>query len=430
MSVARPARCLLSRGLAATRSKAAAAAPAPRCHAPFHSSAQLANRRPRFKNIRAEEMGLTTPEKIEEFSNKTYPQYTPEELEVLRQRYTPEQMAALEAGEAAIDPKDLTIQGRLRKDPYRMPYLDDFSRILPIVDKRPQSHPPTDEKVRFMTPKEHTDDLEKLVESLIPKDVNFDGMTVDEIEDVLHEKINFDMVEAKYFEERPALANFDKPSNYAVAPALGKNLSGVTGHYHAPIDPEDEGLDNEGRFQELKKMTGFNIKDILQINSATKRLVTRHVVNQTRLGKVRSTWVLAIAGNGDGRLGIGEAKSVEASAALIRAKLLAIQNMQPVRRYEDRTIFGRVKAKVGATIVQLEARPPGFGLRASHRLFEIFRVVGIQDIAAEMPRGRNPMNSVKACVQALMSQPDPNEIALGRGKKMVDLRKVYYGGNV
>lgn len=45
-----------------------------------------------------------------------------------------------------------------------------------------------------------------------------------------------------------------------------------------------------------------------------------------------------------------------------------------------------------------------------------------------MPRSRNPMNSVKACFQALMNQPDPNTIALGRGKKLVDVRKVYYGG--
>ena len=56
--------------------------------------------------------------------------------------------------------------------------------------------------------------------------------------------------------------------------------------------------------------------------------------------------------------------------------------------------------------------------------------MGIQDIAAKMPRARNPMNSVKACVEALTSQKDPEELAIGRGKKFVDVRKVYYGGNV
>jgi small subunit ribosomal protein S5 len=40
------------------------------------------------------------------------------------------------------------------------------------------------------------------------------------------------------------------------------------------------------------------------------------------------------------------------------------------------------------------------------------------------------MNTVKAAYQALMNQPDPEQIAMGRGKKLVDVRKVYYGGNV
>lgn len=40
------------------------------------------------------------------------------------------------------------------------------------------------------------------------------------------------------------------------------------------------------------------------------------------------------------------------------------------------------------------------------------------------------MNSVKACYQALTKQPDPETIAIGRGKKLVDVRKVYHGGAV
>jgi len=55
---------------------------------------------------------------------------------------------------------------------------------------------------------------------------------------------------------------------------------------------------------------------------------------------------------------------------------------------------------------------------------------GISDLAARIPRSRNPMNSVKATVEALQNQPDPDDIAMGRGKKLVDVRKVYYGGQV
>lgn len=40
------------------------------------------------------------------------------------------------------------------------------------------------------------------------------------------------------------------------------------------------------------------------------------------------------------------------------------------------------------------------------------------------------MNTIKATFQALMNQRIPDEVARGLGKKLVDVRKVYYGGNV
>lgn len=73
---------------------------------------------------------------------------------------------------------------------------------------------------------------------------------------------------------------------------------------------------------------------------------------------------------------------------------------------------------------------PGFGLRCQHLIWEICRCAGISDLAARVTRARNPMNTVKATVEALLSQKDPEEIARARGKKMVDVRKVYYAGLV
>jgi small subunit ribosomal protein S5 len=120
--------------------------------------------------------------------------------------------------------------------------------------------------------------------------------------------------------------------------------------------------------------------------------------------------------------------------------------MRPIPRYEERTIYGEVEGKVAASVVQLKGKPPGtsiwtfsittamltligFGLRCQHLIFEIARCAGIQDLAARVPRGRNKMNTVKATLAALMNQRVPDEVARGRGKKLVDVRKVYYGGN-
>jgi small subunit ribosomal protein S5 len=40
------------------------------------------------------------------------------------------------------------------------------------------------------------------------------------------------------------------------------------------------------------------------------------------------------------------------------------------------------------------------------------------------------MNTVKAFFEAITTQKLPDDIARSRGRKLVDLRKVYYDGNV
>jgi small subunit ribosomal protein S5 len=77
------------------------------------------------------------------------------------------------------------------------------------------------------------------------------------------------------------------------------------------------------------------------------------------MGKIRSLYYLTIAGNQDGLLGVGEGKSVEPEEGRKQSVMSAIRNMRPVPRYENRTTFGDLEQKVGATKVQLFSRPPG-----------------------------------------------------------------------
>ena len=71
---------------------------------------------------------------------------------------------------------------------------------------------------------------------------------------------------------------------------------------------------------------------------------------------------------------------------------------------------------------------PGFGVRCQEKIYEMCKCAGIADLSARVTRSRNPMNTIKAAFQALRSQRDPASVARGRGLKMVDVRKVYYGG--
>jgi len=337
-------------------------------------------------------MGLVTEEKIQEFTEQKFKSYTKDEIAQLRTVYSPEQIAAIEAGEAVIDPKDLTIQGRLRIDPYRLPYIDDFSQIAPVIDRRPRRAPPPDPNARFMNLDEFTEDLIKWADTFKTGDVTgnlkkLHDFVPEELKKTpehqwpgpVRDKAHKDFIDylkqesakkpdesengptdadfLQYILERSSMTDNNLKSNSALTHGLPHKVPGVSGLYKHSIDPQDMGLDDTGIYQDLKKRTGMSVQEI--INVTCKVLVKRWVSNQTRMGKIRSTSILTIAGNRDGWLGLGISKSTEPESAIIKSQLMAIRNMRPIRRYENRTIFGTVEAKIGASVVQLRSRPPG-----------------------------------------------------------------------
>lgn len=380
---------------------------------------------------------------MRKYEKKISPEYDDTDIESLKRNYTPEQLEAILLGEKFTPSQDLVVQGRVRTDPYRFRHLEDFSTIQPVVDKRPKSGRPVDPKARFMTPDEFGDDLlehyreasgeqekpfgvdvdqaytmyedmrsrmlnkeegQELTEDELLKSVDkvlgpvsAQSLDVDKALRDIHldkgpkkkvaelseeEKAaarDEDLEFYKYMMERNSMTGFDG-GDTALAPDLPDKVPGVAGLYKQQMSQEEEDLDPEGRYQDLRRQTGMSIKQIIDMYQRnTKILVSRYVSNQTRLGKIRSTSVLVVAGNNDGWLGMGEAKSVDGVIAEAKAKLLAIRNMRPIRRFENRTIYGNVVGKSGATVVELYTRPPGtdtlFLCQIRHHAFK-FAAIG------------------------------------------------------
>ncbi|PWY95816.1 37S ribosomal protein S5 [Aspergillus sclerotioniger CBS 115572] len=420
MSLARPARCLFC-----TFSRAAPAGPRVSSRQFHLSSIQLSDRIPKVPEANVPKVnapeGKTLEEVYRDLKLEDFKPYTEEEKAALKEEYTPEQIAAIEAGEAAIDSKDLFDQFRLRRDPMRLKYLDDLSAIEPGVDRHvraPQTN--SDYNAPFKSDEDFMDDFVQYFteapEDLEPADfVRFletNRVTRGKEENELN---GHSALAPNYLNEGETL---EKMGNEVEERPRYRDQEGEL-TYVNPNEPTEQ----EKR---LFQVTGLDRHYIRSLY--VKDLVVRRVSNQTRLGKIPSMSVLSTAGNQAGLLGIGIGKSDEIADACQQARARAIKNMRPVPRYENRTIFGDVQGKAGAVELQLMHRPPGFGLRCQHLIFELCRAAGIQDLAARVNRSRNPMNTVKAAYDALMSQRDPEEIARARGKKIVDVRGVYYSG--
>lgn len=119
-----------------------------------------------------------------------------------------------------------------------------------------------------------------------------------------------------------------------------------------------QGEEEDGsKVKELAQLTGLSVAYLETLK--VRELVSHRVTNQTRLGKIAKKYVLSVAGDGNGMVGIGEASSTVSELASRLSQYQAIKNMRPIPRYENRTIYGDVVHKFGAAEVSLMSRPPG-----------------------------------------------------------------------
>jgi len=366
MSVSRPARCLFS-GSSIPHMRVRI-----RCRN-FHTSPNLfERRRPKFASVKASDMGLLTPQ---EKARENFQDYSSEEMAALQKKYTPAQIKAIKAGEAAIDPEDLDTRGVIRTDIGSLPYLDDFSQLRPVLDRAPVYEGPIDPNARLMTGRELEQAWERAYEQALKENPPLPlPASEDELYDLDYQKAANSRLAIMKADDRAEMfmgTNGPIPIEHTpnfLAPGLPRTFL-EDEEDKVQVKKEDaDPRDPDGQYNRLIKQTGLTLDQIMDCKA--KILVRHRVVNQTRLGKIASIYCLAVAGNENGRLGIGEAKGQEIEETSSNARIAAIRNMQPIPRYEERTIFGEVEGKVSAAEVKLMSRPPG-KLESLHPLLNI-----------------------------------------------------------
>jgi len=279
----------------------------------------------------------------QEFVLKGLKPYSEQDKAKLKETYTPAQFAALEAGEGAVDPNDIAQQAALREDPFAFEYYDDFSKIHPVIDKAVKAPEENyDSKLRYKNEDEIAEDFAKFIQDMPDKPSRLDYIKFMD---------NLRLTVGKEEAERNPRSS--------LAPEIPKGLDSLQ---QPGVKPGDADVDPA--MKRLMRQTGFSLDEIRRFR--VKNLVVHRVVNQTRMGKIQSMYYLTIAGNGRGLLGIGEGKSKEPEDARRQAHFNAIRNVRPIPRYEDRTIFGDVRVKIGAVELELMTRPPGTPPEASY----------------------------------------------------------------
>ena len=148
-----------------------------------------------------------------------------------------------------------------------------------------------------------------------------------------------------------------------------------------------------------------------------------HVVRINRNAKVVkggrrfSFGALVVVGDRRGSVGIGLGKANEVPQAVEKATKEAKKNMQRVT-LSGSTIPHEVKCKFGAASVYLKPARPGTGIIAGPSVRAVVEAAGIRDVLTKAFGRTNPLNLVRATLDALISLRSKDEVELLRGVKL------------
>ena len=129
---------------------------------------------------------------------------------------------------------------------------------------------------------------------------------------------------------------------------------------------------------------------------------------------------LTVVGDGAGRVGYGFGKAREVPVAISKAMTQARKSMVSVALRND-TLYYAVKGVHGATRVLMQPASEGTGVIAGGGMRAVLECAGIRNVLAKSYGSRNPINVVRATVNALAKIRSPEEIAAKRGKSLEEI---------
>ncbi len=158
-----------------------------------------------------------------------------------------------------------------------------------------------------------------------------------------------------------------------------------------------------------------------RLDSYQEKLISiRRVAKVVKGGRLFGFSALTVVGDGAGRVGIGSGKAREVPAAVAKAMENARRNMVKVD-LKGGTLHHEVRAQHGASKVVVRPASVGTGIIAGGAMRALFEVAGVKDVLAKCIGSRNPVNVVRATLNALTSISSPASVAAKRGKSVEEI---------
>lgn len=160
----------------------------------------------------------------------------------------------------------------------------------------------------------------------------------------------------------------------------------------------------------IEKQTGELQEKLIAVNRVSKTV---------KGGRIMSFTALTVVGDGNGRVGFGYGKA-EVPAAIQKAMEKARRNMITVALNEG-TLQHPIKGSHTGSRVFMQPASEGTGIIAGGAMRAVLEVAGVRNVLSKAYGSTNPINVVRATIDALANMKSPEMVAAKRGKTVDEI---------
>ena len=161
-------------------------------------------------------------------------------------------------------------------------------------------------------------------------------------------------------------------------------------------------------------MANHNQENSQQSDMAEKLIAVNRVSKVVKGGRIFSFTALTVVGDGAGRVGFGYGKAREVPAAIQKAMEKARRNIVNVD-LNGNTLQHPIKGRHSGSKVYMQPASEGTGIIAGGAMRAVLEVSGVQNVLSKCYGSTNPINVVRATINALTEMNSPESVAAKRG---------------
>ena len=151
-----------------------------------------------------------------------------------------------------------------------------------------------------------------------------------------------------------------------------------------------------------------------------KLIAVNRVSKVVKGGRIFSFTALTVVGDGNGRVGFGYGKAREVPAAIQKAMEKARRNMVNVD-LNGHTLQHPIKGRHSGSKVYMQPTSEGTGIIAGGAMRAVLEVAGVQNVLSKCYGSTNPINVVRATINALTEMNSPAGVAAKRGLSVEEI---------